>query len=219
MKITLKDFGPISHFEFDLEKDLHVIFGKNNIGKSYAITAVYLILKNLIVQPEEYDQVDLILYKLLRGENKKFNKRFSKTNNSTKTKYSDDIQNVLDYISGLNTEVINDIKKDNPKELDVSTKIELIFSKVMDIYFLKKLENSFNNSFLQFDDLQNKYSKPNLNINIDFDYFTSGVKANNNKPVLDSFHLISKIHMLTQTIFEQSEIYTDKINISARMIY
>ena len=49
MKITLKDFGPISHFEFDLEKDLHVIFGKNNIGKSYAITAVYLILKNLIV--------------------------------------------------------------------------------------------------------------------------------------------------------------------------
>jgi len=46
MKITLKDFGPISHFEFDLEKDLHVIFGKNNIGKSYAITAVYLILKN-----------------------------------------------------------------------------------------------------------------------------------------------------------------------------
>ena len=50
MKITLKDFGPISHFEFDLEKDLHVVFGKNNIGKSYAITAVYLILKNLMLE-------------------------------------------------------------------------------------------------------------------------------------------------------------------------
>ncbi|MBL7692846.1 MAG: AAA family ATPase, partial [Flavipsychrobacter sp.] len=48
MKIIIKDFGPISHFEFDLRKDLHVIFGKNNIGKSYAISAVYLILKNFI---------------------------------------------------------------------------------------------------------------------------------------------------------------------------
>ncbi len=48
MKITLKNFGPIAHFEFDVDKDMHVIFGKNNIGKSYAITAVYLILKNFL---------------------------------------------------------------------------------------------------------------------------------------------------------------------------
>lgn len=47
MKIELKNFGPIDHFEFDLGKDLHVIYGENNLGKSYAMSAVYLILKNL----------------------------------------------------------------------------------------------------------------------------------------------------------------------------
>jgi len=42
MKISIRNFGPISSFDFDLLKDLNVIFGKNNIGKSYAITAIYL---------------------------------------------------------------------------------------------------------------------------------------------------------------------------------
>lgn len=46
MKIELKNFGPIDHFEFDMDKDLHVIYGENNLGKSYAMSAVYLILKN-----------------------------------------------------------------------------------------------------------------------------------------------------------------------------
>lgn len=48
MKIQIVNQGPISKFDFDLSKDLNIIFGKNNIGKSYAITAIYLIVKNLI---------------------------------------------------------------------------------------------------------------------------------------------------------------------------
>jgi predicted ATPase len=46
MKISIKNFGPIDHFEFDLEKDLHVIYGENNIGKSWAINLIYLLLKS-----------------------------------------------------------------------------------------------------------------------------------------------------------------------------
>lgn len=47
MQVTIENFGPIGRVEFDLSKDLSVIFGKNNIGKSYAITATYLLLKVL----------------------------------------------------------------------------------------------------------------------------------------------------------------------------
>lgn len=47
MIIELQNFGPIKSFKFDTDKDIHAIFGKNNIGKSYAISAVYLILKGL----------------------------------------------------------------------------------------------------------------------------------------------------------------------------
>jgi predicted ATPase len=47
MKIKIKNLGPIYEFDFDLNKDLHLVYGKNNIGKSHGIAAVYLILKTL----------------------------------------------------------------------------------------------------------------------------------------------------------------------------
>ncbi|MDM8548898.1 AAA family ATPase [Desulfobacterales bacterium HSG2] len=48
MHIRIRNFGPIKDFSFDLTKDFVVIFGKNNIGKSYAISVVYLILKSVL---------------------------------------------------------------------------------------------------------------------------------------------------------------------------
>lgn len=48
MKIEIKNFGPILSQSIDLDNDLYLIFGKNNLGKSYGITVVYLILKHLI---------------------------------------------------------------------------------------------------------------------------------------------------------------------------
>lgn len=37
--------GPVERFEIDLSKNLNVIYGGNNIGKSYAMQVVYLLLK------------------------------------------------------------------------------------------------------------------------------------------------------------------------------
>lgn len=48
MLIKIQNFGPISNFEFDLEKDFHLIVGENNVGKSYAITAIYLVIKAVL---------------------------------------------------------------------------------------------------------------------------------------------------------------------------
>ncbi len=47
MKIEIQNLGPIHHFEFDLEKDLHLLYGENNVGKSFAVNVVYSFLKNL----------------------------------------------------------------------------------------------------------------------------------------------------------------------------
>lgn len=52
MQITIKNFGPIKEFNYDLSKDIIVTFGNNNIGKSYAMQVVYLLLKNLIEYAE-----------------------------------------------------------------------------------------------------------------------------------------------------------------------
>ncbi len=52
MVIRISSFGPIKEFEFNLDKDLTVIYGSNNIGKSYAMQVVYLLLKNLLALTE-----------------------------------------------------------------------------------------------------------------------------------------------------------------------
>jgi predicted ATPase len=69
MKIKIKDFGPIRNCEFDLEKDFHLIVGENNVGKSYAITIIYLIIKSALNAEEIgyfiYRHVELNPHKLI----------------------------------------------------------------------------------------------------------------------------------------------------------
>lgn len=47
MRIEIENFGPIEHLEIDLSKDLHLIYGKNGTGKSYATYLIYCLLKVL----------------------------------------------------------------------------------------------------------------------------------------------------------------------------
>jgi hypothetical protein len=47
MEIEIKNFGPISYLKFDLSKDLHLLYGRNGTGKSYATYLVYCLLKVL----------------------------------------------------------------------------------------------------------------------------------------------------------------------------
>jgi len=46
MKLYLKNIGPIDTIDINIDSDLTFIYGENNIGKSYAITILYLFLKN-----------------------------------------------------------------------------------------------------------------------------------------------------------------------------
>ena len=48
MKVIIEKFGPVKKFEYDLDKDMIVTYGNNNIGKSYAMQIVYLLLKTFI---------------------------------------------------------------------------------------------------------------------------------------------------------------------------
>jgi len=48
MEIKIFNFGPIKKCELDLSKDLIIIYGKNYIGKSYAMSVVYLLLKHFL---------------------------------------------------------------------------------------------------------------------------------------------------------------------------
>lgn len=45
MIITIKNFGPIKEFEFDTNTDFMLMVGENNVGKSYAVSVIYLVIK------------------------------------------------------------------------------------------------------------------------------------------------------------------------------
>ncbi len=47
MQIEIRNFGPIDCLKFDITKDLHMIFGENAIGKSYATYCIYCLIKNV----------------------------------------------------------------------------------------------------------------------------------------------------------------------------
>jgi predicted ATPase len=54
MQIKMRNFGPIKAFDFDLEKNWVVIFGKNNCGKSYGIYLVYLLIKAVLTSQNSW---------------------------------------------------------------------------------------------------------------------------------------------------------------------
>lgn len=71
MKIKIDRFGPINTFSYDLEKDFIVTYGNNNIGKSYSMQIVYLLLKTFINNaswPMLYNRNNFLVYAMPFGE-------------------------------------------------------------------------------------------------------------------------------------------------------
>ena len=83
MKITIKNFGPIDHFEFDLEKDLHVIYGENNIGKSWAIEVLYLLLKSWKVFLQKDRKKNTAQFQAFDWQIEDFSEKFNNILNTT----------------------------------------------------------------------------------------------------------------------------------------
>lgn len=52
MKIEIQNWGPVSYCKYDLQKSILITYGDNNIGKSYAMQTMYLLLKYLISYAE-----------------------------------------------------------------------------------------------------------------------------------------------------------------------
>ncbi len=68
MKITIENFGPIHHCEFDLEKDFHLIVGENNVGKSYAVKIIYHIVQTALhFNQISYSEMDQTIVFFSRG--------------------------------------------------------------------------------------------------------------------------------------------------------
>ncbi len=171
MKITLNNFGPIREFTVDLDKDFHLFVGKNNVGKSYAITAVYLIVKALLVGnlppwfwPGDEQAVwpeDIFMYI---------------EESSSKIKNADKISSLIKNKNfGETTDIQEFIEEDT----------QTIFEKT----FLTKITNSFDNTFLSLDSLNNCFSGNPLKIILENSVFQSTIIAQSRKFKIEKFIL------------------------------
>jgi hypothetical protein len=86
-------------FEVDLSRDLIVIYGKNNIGKSYAMSVVYLLLKYL--SDVEYPSVKKIISNEITNKKIEILKKhiIAEKECDITDKISDIIQNILNRIT------------------------------------------------------------------------------------------------------------------------
>lgn len=155
MKISIANLGPIQSFEMDLSKDLTLIFGRNNIGKSYAISAVYLILKHLIqFEPEQQFE---------RYQLQQFNK-------SLKT-LTRQLQTGSSHPKGWYQKRLSAFLASQEQTLDLSAAFGEALQDFLNQTLLKELHASFANTFGSVEHIQNKHQAQPFQLNLQMNHF------------------------------------------------
>jgi len=131
VKVIIENFGPIQHCEIDLEKDLHLIYGKNSVGKSYAASCVYNLLKNLM---NGYQ---------LNGNEWSCRERYRQSRKAFEQKVARFQQERTDA---------DDV------HVDVSAEVIENSKSLFEYLFLENIRNSFINTYAAIANLQNRYS-------------------------------------------------------------
>jgi predicted ATPase len=141
MKLIIKNFGVIDTADINTHEGLTFIYGKNNIGKSYTIIILYLILKKFIYFRRNF------VYRI-----------------------SAFIANSGTFLNIFN-KVFESIEKLSPNSdgIDITTETTEYFSKIIKRFFLLDFEDSLQKSFGDISSLSNKISNDNFEICIEFE--------------------------------------------------
>ncbi|WP_192459107.1 AAA family ATPase [Musicola keenii] len=133
MKIGLRNFGPIREFDIDLKKDFHLLIGQNSIGKSYAITAIYLIIKNLL--------------------------EIRNMRNFSYFAFIEEVMTSNEYsIINRTDKIKNFLSSESQKEMNISDSLNSDLKYFFEKTFLRELSNSLINTFSSLSNVKNKFS-------------------------------------------------------------
>lgn len=189
MKITIENFGPIKEFSIDLSKKLTFVYGKNSTGKSYAISLVYLILKNL----KGNDGVSYVIPKINKEQKiflEKINKEYEK------------IKSLADK---------NSINND----FDITVPISSIISLGLEAQFLQNFETSLKSSYGNFSALNNKFNTKPFLITIEIDIVQFILTNKKDNLILKNFKLRKKVYCSRSIKNSGISVTDDKVILSA----
>lgn len=138
MKIIIKNFGPIDSITLEMTKDLHLIYGENAIGKSYATYCVYCLLKNITNKSIGYRDFQI------EGEK------------DEKSIFGEAVR-----------EHLVKMKKDRKSRISVGKFLKNFIIGQLEGIIVRGLENSLLNTFSSLKNLRNGFSNKNYEISIE----------------------------------------------------
>ncbi|MCP4347035.1 MAG: AAA family ATPase [Desulfobacterales bacterium] len=160
MKIKIQNLGPINEFEIDLSKNFTILFGKNNIGKSYATIVVYLIIKNFLKEKNIHKNAFHLLDQIFPD-------------------IKDQIASIEETIEKFKTDRINIIEQ-----------IENIISHIIQMSLIENIQESFYATFEEFENLTNLFSNERMSITISTNLIKLSIEAKGNTFVISHFKIL-----------------------------
>lgn len=157
MKLEIERFGPIQKFVYDLDKDLIVTYGNNNIGKSYSMQIVYLLLKafleGLYGYPHLYKNISFIPFDPFGSSKKELD------------------------------DLVNDFMVSNESTRDISNIVALLVYKELGDILLDVFINSCGNTFGNLE--KNLEQEPIIKVEHDIFKFEINLKLKEIKGTID----------------------------------
>lgn len=165
MKLELLNFGPIENCNLDLSKNFTIIVGQNNIGKSYAISFVYTLIKTL----NKFRQVNLYYYQdAFRSEKP---------------------SNTKEVVNRINEKLGN-----GNNETDISNLVVDIVKKRIEIGILYSLEQALIGTFSDLNILPNRLSNKPLSIRLHSNKYQLNIGSANGKLTIEKFDINHKFY-------------------------
>lgn len=182
MHIEIKNFGPIQKFSYGLDNDFLLIVGENNIGKSYAISVIYNILKTLLTANRPY----YYYYDYLHRE-------------------VDDVQRWL-------KETERQVSTGSSKEIDISNIVIKHIELVLERTYIPVLRESLYGTFSDISNLKNRYSDEPMEITISGDVLSISITVENGKLKLNKVELYRKSVVIRKIIRNRTnKDYGDRV--------
>jgi predicted ATPase len=170
MKILCKNFGPLKEFSIDLDSDFVLIVGENNIGKSYAISLLYAILKTLTASES--------------GAMPYFSEVFL---DEFFTRLADK------DLEASRTDFIKSYKSSTARDINITELAQSLTKAVVRIMFVDRLEKTISGTFGDISNLENRRSSEETFICITTTTLSVELKIKNNKFIVSNVSIPAKI--------------------------
>lgn len=186
MRLKIHSFGPIDQADFDLDRDFILIVGQNNIGKSYAISLIYALIKS-----------------------------FSRFKRIPYYYYLDDEMEIRpnSEIRKLTTQVTEALSVDGAYDKDITEEILDSWKSQLTSTVLLALQQTLNGTFSDIGKLQNRASNSPLSILLEDDNFSLEIGVDDARLVIKRCEVKGKSFLVRRVKQNRSTKHGDQFTV------